>query len=126
MGFAPPAMGARRNFRGGGGGQALKKTPLKTKKAPPPKKKILCYHRSYGARRHAPQRKFQQWCSLRHFRCISAGAYLGFHFLGGGGQINFRKLGYLHGAKRHAARGKGTHLLGGSGACSPEKIFTFS
>ena len=28
---------------------------------------------------------------------------------------------YLHGASRHAARGKATRLPGGSGACSPEK-----
>ena len=28
-----------------------------------------------------------------------------------------------YGAKRHAARGKATRLLGGSGACSTEKIF---
>ena len=29
----------------------------------------------------------------------------------------------MHGAKRHAERGEATRLLGGSGACSPEKIF---
>ena len=29
----------------------------------------------------------------------------------------------MNGAKRHAARGEATRLLGGSGACSPEKIF---
>ena len=40
-------------------------------------------------------------------------AYLGFHFGGGRGfKIFLEKWGYKHGAK-----------LGGSGACSPEKIF---
>ena len=43
-------------------------------------------------------------------------------FRGGGFKIFLEKLGYLHGAKRHAARGEGTRLLGGFGACSPEKI----
>ena len=43
---------------------------------------------------------------------MHAVAYLGFHF---GGVQNFSgKWGYLmHGAKRHAARGKATRLLGG-------------
>ena len=50
-------------------------------------------------------------------------AYLRFHFGGGGFTLFLRKLGYLHGVKRRAARGKSTRLLGGSGACSPEKIF---
>ena len=40
----------------------------------------------------------------------------------GGFKIFLVKWGYLHGAKRHAARGEATRLLGGSGACSPEKI----
>ena len=48
-------------------------------------------------------------------------AYLGFHF-GWGFKIFLEKWGYWHGAKRHAARGEATRLLGGSGACSPEKI----
>ena len=48
-------------------------------------------------------------------------AYLGFHF-GGGFKIFLEKWGNLHGAKRHAARGEATRLLGGSGACPPEKI----
>ena len=49
--------------------------------------------------------------------------------ISGVSRISFRgvqkfldKWGYLHGAKRHAARGEATRLLGGSGACSPEKI----
>ena len=43
-------------------------------------------------------------------------AYLGFYFGGGGGfKIFLEKWGYLH--------GEATRLLGGSGACSPEKIF---
>ena len=33
-----------------------------------------------------------------------------------------KKWGYLHGALRHAARGKATRLLGGSGACSLRKF----
>ena len=49
-------------------------------------------------------------------------AYLGFYF-GGGFKIFLEKWGYLHGAKRHAARGEATRMLGGPGACSPEKIF---
>ena len=54
---------------------------------------------------------------------MSAVAYLGFHF-GGGFKIFLEKWGYLHGVKRHAARGEATRLLGGgSGACSPEKFF---
>ena len=39
-----------------------------------------------------------------------------------GVKIFLEKWRYLHGASRHAARGKATRLLGGSGACSPEKI----
>ena len=50
-------------------------------------------------------------------------AYLGLHFGGGGVQIVLEKWRYLNGASRHAARGKATRLLRGSGACSPEKIF---
>ena len=41
----------------------------------------------------------------------------------GGFKIFLEKWWYLHGAKRHAARGEATRLLGGSGACSPEKFF---
>ena len=41
----------------------------------------------------------------------------------GGWQIFSGKVGYFHGAKRHAACGEARRLLGGSGACSPEKIF---
>ena len=40
----------------------------------------------------------------------------------GGFKIFLEKWGYLHGAKRYAARGEATRLLGVSGACSPEKI----
>ena len=49
-------------------------------------------------------------------------AYLGFYFVGGF-KMFLEKWGYLHGAKRHVARGEATRLLGGFGACSPEKIF---
>ena len=42
-------------------------------------------------------------------------AYPGFHSGGGGVQNIFKKWGYLHCAKRHAARGKATRLLGGFG-----------
>ena len=49
-------------------------------------------------------------------------AYLGFHF--GGGVQNFsEKWGYLHGAKRHAARGEATRLLGGFGGMLPRENF---
>ena len=44
----------------------------------------------------------------------------------GGFKIFLKKWGYLHGAKRHAARGEATHLLGVFGAIGgmlPEKIF---
>ena len=41
----------------------------------------------------------------------------------GGFKIFLEKWGCLHGAKRHAARGEATRSQGGSGACSPEKIF---
>ena len=46
-------------------------------------------------------------------------AYLGFHFEGG---LKFflEKWRYLHGAKRHAARGKATRLLGGFGGLPRE------
>ena len=49
-------------------------------------------------------------------------AYLGFHF-GGGFKIFREKWGYLHGAKRHAARGEPTRLLGGFGGMLPREIF---
>ena len=49
-------------------------------------------------------------------------AYLGFHFGGGGFKFFLEKFGYLHGAKRHAARGEVTRLLGGWYA-SPRKFF---
>ena len=52
---------------------------------------------------------------------VQSVAYL--DFISGGFKIFLEKWGYLHGAKRHAVRGKATRLLGGSGACSPEKIF---
>ena len=37
-------------------------------------------------------------------------------------QSNFRKWGYMQGAKCHAARDKATRLLGGFGACSLENF----
>ena len=45
--------------------------------------------------------------------------------LGGGGpRIFFFRFGNLHVAKRHAAHGEAMRIArGGSGACSPEKIF---
>ena len=49
-------------------------------------------------------------------------AYLGFHF-GGGFKIFLEKWGYLHGAKRHAARGEATRLLGGFGGMLPQENF---
>ena len=53
---------------------------------------------------------------------LYAVVYLGFHF--GGGFKNFlEKWGYLHGAKRHAARGEATRLLGGFGGMLPRENF---
>ena len=49
-------------------------------------------------------------------------AYLGFHF-GGGFKIFLEKWGYLHGAKRHAARGEATRLLWGFGGMLRREIF---
>ena len=49
-------------------------------------------------------------------------AYLGFHF-GGGSKFFWEKWGYLHGAKRHAARGEATRLLGGFGGMLPRENF---
>ena len=45
-----------------------------------------------------------------------------FHF-GGGFKIFLEKLGYLHGAKSHAARGEATRLLGGFGGMLPRENF---
>ena len=41
----------------------------------------------------------------------------------GGFKIFLEKLGYLHGAKRHAARGEATRLLGGFGGMLPRENF---
>ena len=41
----------------------------------------------------------------------------------GGFNIFLKKWGYLHGAKRHAARGKATRLLGGFGGMPPRENF---
>ena len=49
-------------------------------------------------------------------------AYLGFHF-GGGFKIFLEKWGYLHGAKRDAARGEATRLIGGFGGMLPRNFF---
>ena len=40
-----------------------------------------------------------------------------------GFKIFLEKWGHLHGAKRHAASGKATRLLGGFGGMLPEKFF---
>ena len=48
-------------------------------------------------------------------------AYLGFYF-GGGFKIFLEMWGYLHGAKRHAAR-EATRLLGGFGGMLPRENF---
>ena len=51
-------------------------------------------------------------------------AYLGFHFGGGGVQNFLEKWGYLHSAKRHAARGElATRLLWGFGGMLPRENF---
>ena len=63
--------------------------------------------------------EFFKWCNFLRFEdCLqplSSVAYLGIHFGGGGFKIFLEKLGYLHGAKRHVARGRATRLLGGFG-----------
>ena len=41
----------------------------------------------------------------------------------GGFNIFLKKWGYLHGAKRHAARGEATRLLGGFGGMNPRENF---
>ena len=41
----------------------------------------------------------------------------------GGLKIFLEKWGYLHGAKRHAARGEATRLLGGFGGMLPRENF---
>ena len=57
-----------------------------------------------------------------HNNRIYSVAYLGFHF-GGGFKFFLEKWGYLHGAKRHAARGEATRLLGGFGGMLPRENF---
>ena len=54
------------------------------------------------------------------FSC--SGVSIGFHF-GGGFKIFLEKWAYLHGAKRHAARGDATRLLGGFGGMLPRENF---
>ena len=58
-----------------------------------------------------------------HKYLFVAVAYLGFYFGGGGFKIFREKCGYLHGAKRHAARGEATRLLGGFGGMLPRENF---
>ena len=41
----------------------------------------------------------------------------------GGFKFFLEKWGYLHGAKRHAARGEATRLLGAFGGILPREIF---
>ena len=62
---------------------------------------------------------------MRILLLVRSVAYLGFHFGGGGFKIFLEKSGYLHGAKRHAARGEATRLLGGFGGiyAPPRKFF---
>ena len=77
-----------------GGGASPKKAPLKMKKAPPQKKSKIVLSPFLGGSEACSPEKILTMVLLRHFRCISAGAYLGFHFGGGGGcQINFGKCG---------------------------------
>ena len=104
-------MGARRNFRRGE--RAPKRPPSRPKRPSPPKKnKIVLAPFSEGSEACSPEKMLTVVLPILHFRCISAGAYLGFHF-GGKVQSNFRKWGYMHGAKRHAASGFATRLLRG-------------
>ena len=54
-------------------------------------------------------------------RCIISGvSRISFR---GGFKIFLEKWGYLHGAKRHAARGEATRLLGGFGGMPPRENF---
>ena len=54
---------------------------------------------------------------------VQSVAYLGFHF-GGGSNFFWKSGGFcMHGAKRHAARGEATRLLGGFGGMLPRENF---
>ena len=97
-----------------GGGRALKR--------PPPQKKGNCaitVLRGLGGM--LSRENFNNGALYDILHAFQQGRI--YDFISGGGecQINFRKLGSLHGAK-HATRGKATRLLG-PGACSPEKNF---
>ena len=55
-------------------------------------------------------------------KLICTVTYLGFPF-GGWFKIFLEKWGYLHGVKRHAARGEATRLLGRFGGMLPRESF---
>ena len=64
------------------------------------------------------------WHAFRSDNNIISGvSRISFRGGGGGFKIFLEKWGCLHGAKRHAARGEATRLLGGFGDMLPEKIF---
>ena len=110
-------MGARRNFRRGE--RAPKRPPSRQKRPPPKKYCASTVLRGLGGM--LSREKINSGAPY-YIRCISAWAYLGFHF-GARVQSNFRKWGYMHGAKRHAGRGKATRLLGGFGGMLPRENF---
>ena len=62
--------------------------------------------------------------TLKHENSYRSVAYLGFHF-GGGFKFFLEKWGYLHAWREAACSAWQSHAFarGGSGACSPEKIF---
>ena len=121
-------MGVRRNFCRGGA--SAKKAPLKIKEAPLPKKNnsnrfeancAITVFRGLGGT--LPRENFNNGAPYDIFRCISAEAYLGFHFRGGGVKLILESGVYLQGAKRHAALGKATRLLRGIGGMLPREFF---
>ena len=65
------------------------------------------------------------------YQCIHVPFMYVIHTISGVSRISFRggfkiflvKCGYLHGAKRHAARGEATRLLGGFGGMLPRENF---
>ena len=121
-------MGVRRNFCRGRG-RALKRPP-QDKKGSPPKKNnnnkfvancAITVFRGLGGT--LPRENFNNGAPYDIFRCISAEAYLGFHFRGGGVKLILESGVYLHGAIRHAALGKATCLLRGIGGMLPREFF---
>ena len=58
-----------------------------------------------------------------YIQASSGVSRISFRGVGGGVQNFSGKVGYLHGASRHAARGKATRLLGGFEGMLPRENF---